>query len=151
MDGAIFVSSYLTARDGFFLGQLLLILLGGLAMRRIVALPPTERHSTCIPCLRQSCILVDSNVLFAILTKLFAITEGFCLPIHDSNVFRHITLETGLAGGTRASRRLCSALMAVLFGEERLGPARPQRGHASSRSRCDANSTGFQTVPSVFS
>jgi hypothetical protein len=55
-------------------------------------------------------------VLFATLTKLFAITEGLLPPDPRlERVFRHITLETGVAGGTLALIAGCGLLLTAVL------------------------------------
>jgi glycosyltransferase involved in cell wall biosynthesis len=90
----------------FLMPGMLLILLGGAGYA--IALPGLtvkgvtfDAHTLLFASLAFLCGF--QAVLFAILTKLFAITEGL-LPSDPrfERAFRYITLETGLAGGTLA-------------------------------------------------
>lgn len=90
----------------FFIPGLLLILLG--AVGYAIALPRLtlngvrfDAHTLLFASLAFLCGF--QAVLFAILTKLFAITEGLLPPDPRlERAFRHVTLEKGLAGGTLA-------------------------------------------------
>lgn len=103
----------------FLMPGLLLMLLGGvgyaIALSRLTINGVTfDVHTLLFASLAFLCGF--QAVLFAILTKLFAITEGLLPPDPRlERVFRHITLETGLAGGTLALVAGCVLLlMAVL-------------------------------------
>ena len=90
----------------FLIPGLLLILLG--AVGYAIALPRLtvngvtfDAHTLLFASLAFLCGF--QAVLFAILTKLFAITEGLLPPDPRlERAFRHVTLEKGLAGGTLA-------------------------------------------------
>jgi hypothetical protein len=90
----------------FFIPGLLLILLGGIGYG--IALPRLTLngvtfgvHTLLFASLAFLCGF--QAVLFAMLTKVFAITEGLLPPDPRlERAFRHITLETGLAAGTLA-------------------------------------------------
>ena len=104
----------------FLMPGLLLILLGGvgyaIALSRLTINGVTfDVHTLLFASLAFLCGF--QAVLFATLTKLFAITEGLLPPDPRlERVFRHITLETGLAGGALALVTGCVLLlMAVLI------------------------------------
>jgi glycosyltransferase involved in cell wall biosynthesis len=92
-----------TPRWLFLMPGLLLILLGGVGY--IIALPRLtfngvtfDAHTLLFASLALLCGF--QAVVFAGLTKLFAITEGILPPDPRlDRVFRYITLETGLVGG----------------------------------------------------
>jgi len=90
----------------FLMPGLLLILLGGagyaVALSRLTVNGVTfDAHTLLFASLAFLCGF--QAVLFAILTKLFAITEGLLPPDPRlERAFRYVTLETGLLGGTLA-------------------------------------------------
>ena len=104
----------------FLMPGLLLILLGGAGYAVVFSRLTFngvifDAHTLLFASLALLCGF--QAVLFAILTKLFAITEGLLPPDPRlERAFRHITLETGLAGGTVALvAGFILLLMAVLI------------------------------------
>src|SRR6266481_1850057 len=104
----------------FLMPGLLLILLGGVGYAVVFSRLTFngvifDAHTLLFASLALLCGF--QAVLFAMLTKLFAITEGLLPPDPRlERAFRHITLETGLAGGTVALVAGCVLLlMAVLI------------------------------------
>src|SRR4030095_11909118 len=103
----------------FLMPGLILILLGGvgyaIALSRLTINGVTfDVHPLLFASLAFCCEF--KAVLFATLTKLFAITEGLLPPDPRlERVFRHITLETGLAGGTLALVTGCVLLLTAVL------------------------------------
>jgi glycosyltransferase involved in cell wall biosynthesis len=109
----------------FFIPGLLLILLGGVGYA--IALPRLTLngvtfgvHTLVFASLAFLCGF--QAVLFAMLTKVFAITEGL-LPADPrlERAFRHITLETGLASGAVALAAGFVLLLAAVLTWRRAG------------------------------
>jgi hypothetical protein len=92
-------------------------------------------------------------VLFAVLTKVFAMTAGLApwTPKLD-RLFRRITLETGLlAGAVLLFGGLLSLLFAFLFwSRESFGPLNPQQTLRLAIPGVVATALGFQVVMASF-
>ena len=136
----------------FLMPGLLLILLGGvgyaIALSRLTINGVTfDVHTLLFASLAFLCGF--QAVLFAILTKLFAITEGLLPPDPRlERVFRHITLETGLAGGTLALVTGCVLLLMAVLVWRRTGWGRLDYSEVMRVVIPGATLTalGFQTV-----
>jgi glycosyltransferase involved in cell wall biosynthesis len=136
----------------FLMPGLLLILLGGvgyaIALSRLTINGVTfDVHTLLFASLAFLCGF--QAVLFAILTKLFAITEGLLPPDPRlERVFRHITLETGLAGGTLALVAGCVLLLMAVLVWRRTGWGRLDYSEVMRVVIPGATLTvlGFQTV-----
>ena len=69
-----------------------------------------------------ACLLGYQLIVFALFTKVFAISEGFQpMPAYLDRLFRHVSLETGIAAGLVLTLAGLSALVAAVWSWRSVG------------------------------